>query len=61
MLIHALHAQLRTQLIQALDHSTLPDEDLLTYVARFQHDIVELLDDTLVESTPVASSGEGEI
>ncbi|KAK7055436.1 muts 4 [Favolaschia claudopus] len=31
--------RLRTQLTQALDHSALPDEELLTYVGRFQMDI----------------------
>jgi DNA mismatch repair protein MSH4 len=31
--------QLRTQLTQALDHSALPDEELLAYIGRFQVDI----------------------
>ncbi|KAK0440784.1 muts domain V-domain-containing protein [Armillaria borealis] len=31
--------RLRTQLKQALDHSMLPDEELLTYIGRFQRDI----------------------
>lgn len=39
--------KLHTQLTQALDHSTLPEEDLLTYLAKLQHDIVELLGNTL--------------
>ncbi|KAF8588523.1 hypothetical protein K439DRAFT_1406319 [Ramaria rubella] len=47
--------RLRTQLTQALDHSTLPDEDLLAYVAKFQHDIVELLGETLDENPPPAN------
>ncbi|KAJ7701550.1 muts domain V-domain-containing protein [Mycena rosella] len=33
--------RLRTQLTQALDHSALPDEELLTYVGRFQVDIAK--------------------
>ncbi|KAK0475108.1 muts domain V-domain-containing protein, partial [Armillaria novae-zelandiae] len=33
--------RLRTQLKQALDHSMLPDEELLTYVGRFQRDITK--------------------
>ncbi|KAJ7591554.1 muts domain V-domain-containing protein [Mycena floridula] len=31
--------RLRTQLTQALDHSALPDDDLLEYIGRFQKDI----------------------
>ena len=41
--------KLRTQLTQALDHSTLPEEDLRTYLAKLQHDIVEVLGETLEE------------
>ncbi|KAJ7079998.1 muts domain V-domain-containing protein [Mycena belliarum] len=33
--------RLRTQLTQALDHSALPDEELLAYVGRFQVDIAK--------------------
>jgi DNA mismatch repair protein MSH4 len=33
--------QLRTQLTQALDHSALPDEELLAYIGRFQVDIAK--------------------
>ncbi|KAJ7456917.1 muts domain V-domain-containing protein [Mycena latifolia] len=33
--------RLRTQLTQALDHSALPDEELLTYIGRFQVDIAK--------------------
>ncbi|OSX68008.1 hypothetical protein POSPLADRAFT_1128862 [Postia placenta MAD-698-R-SB12] len=39
--------RLRTQLTQALDHSTLPDEELAAYLARFQKDITQVLHDTL--------------
>ncbi|KAI9065774.1 hypothetical protein FKP32DRAFT_1665232 [Trametes sanguinea] len=39
--------RLRTQLGQALDHSTLPDEELATYLARFQKDIMAVLQDTM--------------
>jgi len=39
--------QLRTQLTQALDHSSLPDEDLAAYLARFQKEITQVLHDTL--------------
>ncbi|GJE94158.1 MutS family DNA mismatch repair protein [Phanerochaete sordida] len=39
--------RLKTQLTQALDHSTLPDEDLIAYVARFQTDIMRVLQETL--------------
>ncbi|KAL7285904.1 hypothetical protein ACG7TL_001015 [Trametes sanguinea] len=39
--------RLRTQLGQALDHSTLPDEELATYLARFQKDIMTVLQDTM--------------
>ncbi|KAF8508765.1 muts domain V-domain-containing protein [Gautieria morchelliformis] len=41
--------RLRTQLTQALEYSTLPDEDLFAYVSKIQHDIVELLGETLEE------------
>ncbi|KAL1755189.1 muts domain V-domain-containing protein [Schizophyllum commune] len=33
--------RLRTQLIQAYEHSALPDQELLEYVARFQRDIAK--------------------
>ncbi|KAG7450886.1 uncharacterized protein BT62DRAFT_1046066 [Guyanagaster necrorhizus] len=33
--------RLRTQLNQALEHSMLPDEELLTYIGRFQGDITK--------------------
>ncbi|KAL4244476.1 DNA mismatch repair MutS family protein [Abortiporus biennis] len=39
--------RLRTQLTQALDHSTLPDEELAAYVCRFQKDITKTLHETL--------------
>ncbi|KAH9891206.1 muts domain V-domain-containing protein [Cubamyces lactineus] len=39
--------RLRTQLGQALDHSTLPDEELATYLARFQRDIMAVLEETM--------------
>ncbi|KAJ6630078.1 muts domain V-domain-containing protein [Mycena sp. CBHHK59/15] len=34
--------RLRTQLMQALDHSALPDEELLAYIGRFQVDIAKV-------------------
>ncbi|OCH88996.1 hypothetical protein OBBRIDRAFT_888728 [Obba rivulosa] len=39
--------RLKTQLTQALEHSTLPDEDLVAYLARAQKDITKALHDTL--------------
>ena len=39
--------QLRTQLTQAFEHSTLPDDDLATYLGRFQTDILKVLQETL--------------
>ncbi|KAI0757543.1 muts domain V-domain-containing protein [Daedaleopsis nitida] len=39
--------RLGTQLGQALDHSTLPDEELATYLARFQKDIMAILQETM--------------
>ncbi|KAI0668609.1 muts domain V-domain-containing protein [Trametes maxima] len=39
--------RLRTQLGQALDHSTLPDDELGAYLARFQKDITTVLQDTM--------------
>ncbi|TFK57730.1 hypothetical protein OE88DRAFT_1671924 [Heliocybe sulcata] len=39
--------RLRTQLIQALDHSSLPDEELEAYIARFQKDITKVLHETV--------------
>lgn len=38
-----LHAQLN----QALDHSSLPDEELVIYLARLQRDFMKTLKDTL--------------
>lgn len=35
------HRQLRTQLVQALDHSALPDQELREYIRRFQTDIAK--------------------
>ena len=34
--------QLRTQLTQALEHSALPDEELLAYIGRFQNEIAKV-------------------
>ncbi|KAH7920485.1 hypothetical protein BV22DRAFT_1198859 [Leucogyrophana mollusca] len=39
--------KLRTQLTQTLDYSTLPDEELVAYLARFQRDIVKVMRETL--------------
>ncbi|KIJ45044.1 hypothetical protein M422DRAFT_167040 [Sphaerobolus stellatus SS14] len=39
----------RTQLSQALDHSTLSEEAFLTYLEKIQHNLVELLDENLDE------------
>ncbi|RDX51557.1 hypothetical protein OH76DRAFT_1378852 [Lentinus brumalis] len=39
--------RLKTQLGQALDHSALPDEELATYLARFQKDIMTVLEETM--------------
>ncbi|KAI0324451.1 hypothetical protein GY45DRAFT_1375540 [Cubamyces sp. BRFM 1775] len=39
--------RLRTQLGQALDHSTLPDDELASYLARFQKDIMAVLEETM--------------
>ncbi|KZT24709.1 hypothetical protein NEOLEDRAFT_1156682 [Neolentinus lepideus HHB14362 ss-1] len=39
--------RLRTQLTQALDHSSLPDEELEVYIARFQKDITKVLHETV--------------
>ncbi|CAL1696962.1 unnamed protein product [Somion occarium] len=39
--------RLKTQLTQALDHSTLPPEELRNYVARFQKEITTVSHDTL--------------
>lgn len=38
-----LHAQLN----QALDHSSLPEEELVAYLARLQRDFMRTLKDTL--------------
>lgn len=35
--------QLKSQLIQCLEYSNLPDQELLTYIGRFQKDITEIL------------------
>lgn len=35
--------QLRTQLTQAYEHSTLPDEELRKYLAKLQKDLVSVL------------------
>jgi len=43
--------QLRTQLTQALDHSTLPEKDILKYLTKIQHDVVELLGETLHDTS----------
>ena len=40
-------AQLRTQLTQAVEHSTLPDRELLEHFARIQRETVAALRDTL--------------
>ncbi|KAK7468351.1 MutS protein msh4 [Stygiomarasmius scandens] len=34
--------RLRTQLNQAYEHSTLPDEDLLAYIGKFQGEITKV-------------------
>ncbi|KAI1790487.1 muts domain V-domain-containing protein, partial [Ganoderma leucocontextum] len=39
--------RLKTQLGQALDHSSLPDEELATYLARMQKDIMAVLQETM--------------
>lgn len=39
--------RLRAQLIQVLDHSELPEKELLAYLARLQKDITKVLRDTL--------------
>lgn len=39
--------QLHTQLNQALDHSSLPEEELVAYLARLQRDFMKTLKDTL--------------
>ncbi|KAI0717509.1 muts domain V-domain-containing protein [Cerioporus squamosus] len=39
--------RLKTQLGQALDHSALPDDELGTYLARFQKDIMAVLEETM--------------
>ncbi|TBU46298.1 muts domain V-domain-containing protein [Dichomitus squalens] len=39
--------RLRTQLGQALDHSSLPDEELATYLARMQKEIATVLQETM--------------
>ncbi|PCH39217.1 nucleoside triphosphate hydrolase protein [Wolfiporia cocos MD-104 SS10] len=39
--------RLRTQLTQALDHSSLPDEELAAHLARFQKEIMQVLRDTM--------------
>ncbi|KIP02571.1 hypothetical protein PHLGIDRAFT_26530 [Phlebiopsis gigantea 11061_1 CR5-6] len=39
--------RLKTQLTQAMDHSTLPDEELIAYIARFQKEMTRVLQETL--------------
>ncbi|EPS95138.1 hypothetical protein FOMPIDRAFT_63418 [Fomitopsis schrenkii] len=39
--------RLRTQLTQAFEHSSLPDEELATYLGRMQKDITQILQQTL--------------
>ncbi|RPD59471.1 hypothetical protein L227DRAFT_549255 [Lentinus tigrinus ALCF2SS1-6] len=39
--------RLKTQLGQVLDHSALPDHELATYLARFQKDIMTVLEETM--------------
>lgn len=39
------YTQLKTQLIQALHHSTLPNEDLREYLGRLQKDVIAALYD----------------
>lgn len=39
--------QLRTRLTQAWEHSALPEEELLDFVARIQREVTETLRDTL--------------
>ncbi|EMD41395.1 hypothetical protein CERSUDRAFT_41819 [Gelatoporia subvermispora B] len=39
--------RLKTQLTQALEHSTLPEEDLVAYLARLQKDVTKTLHETL--------------
>ncbi|KAJ3551161.1 hypothetical protein NM688_g4876 [Phlebia brevispora] len=38
---------LRTQLTQAYEHSALPDDELLTYISKFQTEIMRVLQETL--------------
>ncbi|KAF8439384.1 muts domain V-domain-containing protein [Boletus edulis BED1] len=38
--------KLRSQLTQALDHSTLPEEELVAYLARFQKDLIQVFHET---------------
>ena len=45
--ISALISQLRTQLTQAVEHSMLPDQELLEHFARIQREMVAALHDTL--------------
>ncbi|KAG1741768.1 muts domain V-domain-containing protein [Suillus paluster] len=42
-----LYPQLHSQLNQALDHSALPEEELVGYLARLQRDFMKTLKDTL--------------
>ncbi|KAH7910010.1 muts domain V-domain-containing protein [Hygrophoropsis aurantiaca] len=39
--------KLRTQLTQTFEYSTLPDEELVAYLARFQREIVKVMHETL--------------
>ncbi|KAI9462694.1 muts domain V-domain-containing protein [Boletus coccyginus] len=38
--------KLRSQLTQALDHATLPEEELVAYLARFQKDLIQVFHET---------------
>lgn len=42
-----LALQLRTQLTQAYQHSTLPDQELAEYLLRFQKEIAQVLQATM--------------
>jgi DNA mismatch repair protein MSH4 len=42
-----IYPQLHAQLNQALDHSSLPEEELVAYLARLQRDFMKTLKETL--------------
>lgn len=42
-----MNFQLRTRLKQALEHSNLPDKELLEFVARIQREVTSKLRNTL--------------